>query len=86
MPIDEARKILLLNAVSFDFKDKAKGTDKRGFIAEDVAEIIPQLVTPETDTEPARLDYVQMIPYLVETIKNQERRIQELEEIVKKLT
>lgn len=88
--IDEARKILGLQAVSFDFKDKAQGTDKRGFIAEDVAEIIPQLVTPETETEPAKLDYIQMIPYLLETIKNQERRIQELEakveELSKKLT
>ena len=79
MKIDEARKILELQAVSFDFKDKAQGTDKRGFIAEDVAEIIPQLVTPETEETPAKLDYIQMIPYLLETIKNQERRIQELE-------
>jgi hypothetical protein len=90
MSTNEARKILGLQAVSFDFKDKEKGTDKRGFIAEDVAELIPQLVTPETETEPAKLDYIQMIPYLLETIKNQERRIQELEakveELSKKLT
>lgn len=90
MDINEARKILGLQAVSFDFKDKDQGTNKRGFIAEDVAEIIPELVTPETETEPAKLDYIQMIPYLVETIKNQERRIQELEakieELSKKLT
>lgn len=90
MNIDEARKILGLQAVSFDFRDKEQGTDKRGFIAEDVAELIPQLVTPETEETPAKLDYIQMIPYLVETIKNQERRIQELEakveELSKKLT
>lgn len=90
MDTKEARKILGLQAVSFDFKDKDQGTNKRGFIAEDVAEIIPQLVTPETETEPAKLDYIQMIPYLLETIKNQERRIQELEakveELSKKLT
>ena len=88
--IDEARKILGLQAVRFDFKDKEQGTDKRGFIAEDVAEVIPELVTPETETEPAKLDYIQMIPYLLETIKNQERRIQDLEakveELSKKLT
>ena len=90
MNIDEARKILGLQAVSFDFRDKEQGTDKRGFIAEDVAEVIPELVTPETETDPAKLDYIQMIPYLLETIKNQERRIRELEEKVedmsKKLT
>lgn len=86
MNIDEARKILGLQAVSFDFRDKEQGTDKRGFIAEDVAEVIPELVTPETDTEPAKLDYIQMIPYLLETIKNQERRIQELEAKVEELS
>jgi hypothetical protein len=86
MNIDEARKILRLQAVSFDFKDKSQGIDKRGFIAEDVAEVIPELVTPETETEPAKLDYIEMIPYLLETIKNQERRIQELETMVEELS
>lgn len=86
MDTNEARKILGLQAVSFDFKDKEQGTDKRGFIAEDVAEIIPQLVTPETEETPAKLDYIQMIPYLIETIKNQERRIQELEAKVEELS
>lgn len=75
----EALKVLELIAVTFDFKDKQKGTNKRGFIAEDVAEIIPELVTPETDKEPATLDYIGLIPYLQTVIKSQERKISELE-------
>ena len=82
-PIDDAKKILELDAVSFDFKNKANGTDKRGFIAEDVAKILPNLVTPETDTTPASLDYVGIIPYLQAVIKDQEKRISALEEIIK---
>ena len=84
-PIADSEKILELDAVSFDFKDKAKGTDKRGFIAEDVAEVLPNLVTPETENSPASLDYIQMIPYLQDIIKKQEQRIKALEEKINKL-
>lgn len=84
-PIADSEKILELDAVSFDFKDKAKGNDKRGFIAEDVAEVLPNLVTPETENSPASLDYIQMIPYLQDVIKKQEQRIKALEEKINKL-
>ena len=86
MDPDEAYKILKLIAVSFDFKDKERGTDKRGFIAEDVAEIIPQLVTPETEEAPASLNYIEMIPYLQTVIKEQDKRIKALEDKLEELT
>lgn len=79
-PISDAEKILDLDAVSFDYKDKATGTDKRGFIAEDVAKILPNLVTPETEETPATLDYIGMIPYLQDVIKKQDARIKALED------
>jgi len=86
MDPEEAYKILELIAVSFDFKDKERGTDKRGFIAEDVAKIIPQLVTPETEETPASLDYIEMIPYLQTVIKEQNKRIKYLEDKLEELT
>ena len=84
-PIEDADKILELNAVSFDYKDKAQGANKRGFIAEDVAEVLPNLVTPETDDTPATLDYIGMIPYMQDVIKKQAAKIAELEERLTKL-
>ncbi len=86
-PLDheEAAKILELDAVSFDYKNKALGTNKRGFIAEDVEKVLPNLVKPETETEPAALDYVGMIPYLQDIIKKQEARITALEEKIKSM-
>ena len=84
-PIEDAAKILELEAVSFDFKDKSLGTDRRGFIAEDVAEILPNLVKPEEDGRPASLDYLQMVPYLQAVLKEQNERITALEEKIKKL-
>ena len=79
-PIADSEKILELDAVSFDYKDKVRGTDKRGFIAEDVAKVLPNLVTPETEETPASLDYIGMIPYLQDIIKKQEARIKALED------
>ena len=79
LSLDEALKILELVAVCFDFINHEQGTDQRGFIAEDVAEIIPELVIPETDEQPASLNYLEMIPYMQTVIKNQEKRISELE-------
>lgn len=79
MEAEEARKILDLEAVSFDYKNKSSGTNKRGFIAEDVAEVLPNLVTAETEELPASLDYIGMIPYLQTMIKEQEKRIEALE-------
>ena len=82
-PIEDAKKILELDAVSFDYKNKSLGTDKRGFIAEDVQKILPNLVTPETEEKTASLDYIGMIPYLQAVLKEQEQRIKELEEKLK---
>lgn len=79
-PIEDAAKILELDAVSFDYINEARGINKRGFIAEDIAEILPNLVTEETDTTPATVDYISMIPYLQTIIKSQEARISVLEQ------
>ena len=84
-PIEDAEKILELDAVSFDYKDKAQGTNRRGFIAEDVAQVLPNLVTPKDEEgHPASLDYMQMIPYLQAVIKEQEKRIAALESKINK--
>jgi len=84
MTEDEAKKILELEAVSFDYINKAYGTNKRGFIAEDVEKVLPNLVTPETETRPMSLDYLEIIPYLQAVIKDQQKRIEALEEKINK--
>ena len=82
---EEAAKILELEPVSFDYKNKELGTNKRGFIAEDVAEVLPNLVTPEEGERTASLDYIGMIPYLVGVVKEQNERIKALEKKLNEL-
>lgn len=85
MTEEEAEKILTIEPVSFDYKNKAMGTNKRGFIAEDVAEKIPNLVTEETEETTASLDYIGMIPYLVKLAQKQQKEIDFLKKEIKKL-
>lgn len=76
IPIEEAEKILELNPVRFDYIKGAK--DRRGFIAEEVEEVLPNLVTPEEEDIPASLDYNGIIPYLVKMVQKQQEEINEL--------
>ena len=82
---EEANKILLLEAVTFDYKDKEQGVDRRGFIAEEVKDVIPQVVTDETENTPASLDYIELIPYLQAVVKEQAKIIQDLKERIEAL-
>ena len=82
---EEANKILLLEAVTFDYKVKEQGVDRRGFIAEEVKEVIPQVVTDETDDQPATLDYIELIPYLQAVVKEQAQTIKDLQERIEAL-
>lgn len=83
IPIEEAEKILELKPVRFDYIEGAK--DRRGFIAEDVAEVLPNLVTPEEEDIPASLDYNGIIPYLVKMVQKQQEEINELKSIIEKI-
>lgn len=82
---EEAYKVLALTAITFDYKDANLGKDRRGFIAEDVAEVIPQLVEPESEYTPASIDYIQLIPYLQTVIKEQEKKLTEQEQKIRDL-
>ena len=90
--LDEAEKIMQLRPVKFDFK--SVDTDEqheRGFIAEEVEKIYPDLISEERGTEgksdfvPKSLNYIGMIPYLVKMIQNQQDEISNLKQEINKL-
>ena len=92
----EANKILDVNVVSFDYKDKFGGKkDCRGVIAEDVLNIIPSVVNvpneyreEDFDEEKGSLqpilgvDYSKFVPYLIKKIQMQEQQINNLKDII----
>ena len=72
-----------LNGLYYTWKKDA-GTDKPrklGFIAQEVEKVIPELV--KTDSEGMKsVDYVSVIPVLVEAIKHQQKQIDELKALL----
>lgn len=92
MSEEEAKKILLLNPVDFDYIKEFGGEKKqRGLIAEDVLNIIPSCVTvpegySESDFAPEKgimnkvlaIDYSKLIPYLIKIVQMQQEEIEAL--------
>lgn len=80
----EAKKILNLQAVTFDFKKEKydltsrKGYKNIGCIAEDVNEIIPELVTEDKNGDIYGINYIEIIPYLIKMVQLQQKQIDNL--------
>lgn len=94
---DEAKKLLKVNIVAFDYKENFGGQkNQRGVIAEDVLDVIPYVVdVPEgyqednfneelgTNQDMLSVDYSKFIPYLIKMIQFQQKEIDELKSLIK---
>jgi hypothetical protein len=88
-------KIMLLRPVNFDFKPipvpdipewkeyvinkNLKRKNKAGFIAQEVLDVIPNVVEYDTAGDKYYIDYNALIPHLVEAIQEQQQMIESLE-------
>jgi hypothetical protein len=67
------------------FNWKSNGKHDIGLIAEEVAEVIPEVVGYEEDSENAMsLDYSRLVALLVEAVKAQQAKIDALESALEK--
>jgi hypothetical protein len=77
-PISKALNcILCLNGVTYDRKD---GSTKKeaGLIAEEVNQILPNLVTKDKDGNPEGINYTKLTAYLIEAIKELKNELDSL--------
>jgi hypothetical protein len=84
-PLEEGlQKVMRMRGVRFDWKKT--GRKDIGFIAEEMGEIVPEVVVFEQDGKTAKMiDYSRVTTVLVEAIKEQQKQIQALTERVAKL-
>lgn len=82
-PLDNPINILnKLNGVSYNWKDTGK--KDYGFIAEEVGKVLPEIVEWSADPEYANsMDYIRIISFLVEGVKEQDKKISKLENKLK---
>jgi hypothetical protein len=78
--IDKAlNKVLKLRGVTFDWDEKHGGRHSIGFIAEDVGQVIPEVVQYEKNGVDAMgMDYSKVTAVLVEAVKEQQAQIEAL--------
>jgi len=78
-PIDNSlNKILQLKAVIYDKKDKSS-MNEPGLIAEDVLNVIPELVQLDEEGNADGIHYTKITAYLIECIKELNAKIERLE-------
>jgi len=77
-PIGDALGLVeRLQGVTFDWR--ATGEHALGLIAEDVAEVVPELVSLDGEGRPSGVDYGRVTALLVESIKQQQQEIESIQ-------
>lgn len=79
----DAEKVFELNPVRFQWK--STGDEDIGLIAEEVDEVISDLVIYDSDGRPEAVKYDRVAIYLLEVLKEQQREINELKATVDRL-
>lgn len=75
----DSSPIMKLRPVSFTYKSDPDGHIKQGLIAEEVAEIMPSLVSYDEHHHPYTVSYHELPAMLLNEIQKLERRVRELE-------
>jgi hypothetical protein len=80
-PINNAlATITRLEGVRFEWTDGPEGRSDIGFVAEDVAQVLPEVVVAAKDGKAEGLKYSNMVAVAVEGIKEQQHQIETLHE------
>jgi len=83
-PIDNALEtVMLLKAVTYD--KIATGKNEIGFIAQDVAKVIPEICALDSNGEGRGIDYSRLTSILVGAVKSQQEQIRLQEEQIAEL-
>ena len=78
--------ILALKPVAFHYKSDKKNTPQFGLVAEDVAQVNPDLIVRDKNGEPLSVRYEQINAMLLNEFLKEHRRIQEQDKRIEELT
>lgn len=78
-------KLLALNPVSYNWKDSTHPENKIGFIAQEVRKVIPEVVTGDENKETIGMNYAELIPVLVNAIKELAQQVTDLKKEIQSL-
>jgi hypothetical protein len=80
------KEIMQFRPVSWNWKDRSLNTSTQlGLIAQDAKKVIPEIVSGNEQTTTLSINYTELIPVLINAIKEQQQQIEELKKKVKRL-
>ena len=79
------KEVLSLSPVSYNWKETPSTDKKLGLIAQEVRPIIPEVVHGDEAKETLSMSYSDMVPVLINAIKEQQKQIDELKKVVVEL-
>ncbi len=79
------REIMQLNPVRFNWTKEPSAGDKIGLIAQEVRQIIPEVVTGDEKKEYLGINYAELVPVLINAIKQQQQEILAIQDRIEAL-
>lgn len=77
--------VMSMRSVSYKWKEGNDKDMKIGFLAQDLRQIVPEVVVGDEKKENLAVNYIELIPILVNAIKEQQQQIETLQKKVKVL-
>jgi len=78
------KEVMKLQPVSYDWKDNS-GQHKIGLIAQEVKKIIPQVVIGDETKENLGMNYAELVPVLINSVKELQAQIDEMKKTISEL-
>jgi hypothetical protein len=79
------KEVLSLQPVSYNWKDTSNPENKIGLIAQDVKKLVPEVVVGDETKEKLGMNYAELVPVLINAIKEQQKQIESLSKEMQKL-
>jgi hypothetical protein len=79
------QEVMKMQPVKYNWKDNPNNNSKVGLIAQEVQSIIPEVVIGDQTKENLGMNYAELVPVLVNAIKEQQQQIEELKKRIETL-
>ncbi|RYY21667.1 MAG: hypothetical protein EOO04_17885 [Chitinophagaceae bacterium] len=77
--------VMQLQPVRYNWKNDSTSTQKLGLIAQDVRKIVPEVVVGDEKKESLGMNYAELVPVLINAIKEEQKQITDLKKQVEVL-
>ncbi|MEP6746957.1 MAG: tail fiber domain-containing protein [Bacteroidota bacterium] len=79
------KEVMLMRPVRYNWKDKAMPAAKIGLIAQEVRKLVPEVITGDESKESLGMNYAELVPVLINAIKEQQHQIDDVQNRVEAL-